>query len=107
MIGIFDSGIGGLTALARLRILKPCSDICYLADKENAPYGEKDAETLVKLIESGTTRFFLGHLSRENNIPQLAYQTSVSALSMAGAKEGEDYYIRVAKPVWDEKAMIL
>ena len=65
------------------------------------------AETLVKLIESGTTRFFLGHLSRENNIPQLAYQTSVSALSMAGAKEGEDYYIRVAKPVWDEKAMIL
>lgn len=65
------------------------------------------AETLVKLIESGTTRFFLGHLSRENNIPQLAYQTSVSALSLAGAKEGEDYYIRVAKPVWDEKAMIL
>ena len=65
------------------------------------------AETLVKLIESGTTRFFLGHLSRENNVPQLAYQTSVSALSMAGAVEGEDYYIRVAKPVWDEKAMIL
>ena len=65
------------------------------------------AETLVKLIESGTTRFFLGHLSRENNIPQLAYQTSVSALSMAGAKEGEDYYIRVAKPQWDEKALIL
>ena len=65
------------------------------------------AETLVKLIESGTTRFFLGHLSRENNIPQLAYQTSVSALIMAGATEGEDYYIRVAKPIWDEKAMIL
>lgn len=65
------------------------------------------AETLVKLLESGTTRFFLGHLSRDNNIPQLAYQTSVSALSLAGAKEGEDYYIRVAKPVWDEKAMIL
>ncbi|MBR2454658.1 MAG: MBL fold metallo-hydrolase [Clostridia bacterium] len=65
------------------------------------------AETLVKLIESGTTRFFLGHLSRENNIPQLAYQTSVSALTMAGATEGEDYYIRVAKPQWDEKAMIL
>ena len=65
------------------------------------------AETLVKLIESGTTRFFLGHLSRENNVPQLAYQTNVSALALAGATEGEDYYIRVAKPVWDEKAMIL
>ena len=65
------------------------------------------AETLTKLIKSGTTRFFLGHLSRENNMPQLAYQTSVSALEMAGAREGEDYFIRVAKPVWDEKAMIL
>ena len=65
------------------------------------------AETLTKLIKSGTTRFFLGHLSRENNMPQLAYQTSVSALEMAGAREGEDYFIRVAKPVWDEKALIL
>lgn len=65
------------------------------------------AETLTKLIKSGTTRFFLGHLSRENNMPQLAYQTSVSALEMAGAREGEDYFIRVAKPVWDEKALII
>lgn len=65
------------------------------------------AETAVKLLEKGTTRFYLGHLSRENNVPQLAYQTSVSALAMAGAKEGDDYLIRVAKPVWDEKAMIL
>lgn len=65
------------------------------------------AETLTKLIQGGTTRFFLGHLSRENNMPQLAYQTSVSALEMAGAHEGEDYFIRVAKPVWDEKALIL
>lgn len=65
------------------------------------------AETLTRLLKDGTTRFFLGHLSRENNLPQLAYQTSVSALSLAGAYEGEDYYIRVAKPEWDEKAMIL
>lgn len=65
------------------------------------------ATTLTKLIESGTTRFFLGHLSRENNLPQLAYQTSVCALSEMGASEGDDYFIRVAKPVWDEKAMIL
>lgn len=65
------------------------------------------AEALTEFIKSGTTRFFLGHLSRENNVPQLAYQTSVSALEMAGASEGDDYFIRVAKPVWDEKALIL
>lgn len=65
------------------------------------------AETLVKLLESGTARFFLGHLSRENNLPPLAYQTAVAALSEAGAREEADYLIRVAKPEWDEKAMIL
>jgi phosphoribosyl 1,2-cyclic phosphodiesterase len=65
------------------------------------------AETLAKLVKEGTTRFYLGHLSRENNFPQLAYQTSVSALCECGAIENEDYLIRVAKPVWDEKAMIL
>ena len=65
------------------------------------------ARTLARLIKTGTTRFFLGHLSRENNLPTLAYQTSVCALTMAGAQEGDDYYIRVAKPVWDERALIL
>lgn len=65
------------------------------------------AEAVLNLLNDGTTRFVLGHLSKENNLPQLAYQTSVSALSTAGAEEGRDYYIRVAKPVWDEKAMIL
>lgn len=65
------------------------------------------AETVTRLLNTGTTRFFLGHLSRENNLPQLAYQTSAAALTMSGATEGADYLLRVAKPVWDEKAMIL
>lgn len=65
------------------------------------------AETAQKLIRNGATRLILGHLSKENNIPALAYQTTESALSEIGAKEGTDYLIRVAKPQWDEKAMIL
>ncbi len=65
------------------------------------------AETCVKLLRNGATRFVLGHLSKENNLPALAYQTSEAALRQAGAKEGTDYLIRVAKPEWDEKALIL
>lgn len=65
------------------------------------------AETAQKLIRNGATRIILGHLSRENNIPALAYRCTESALSEIGAKEGVDYLIRVAKPEWDEKAMIL
>ncbi len=65
------------------------------------------AEEVVKLLESGTTRFFLGHLSKENNFPQLAYQTSFSFLECAGAKEDSDYILKVAKPEWDSKAVML
>lgn len=68
---------------------------------------EACAETCVKLVRQGTTRLVLGHLSKENNLPALAYQTTASALAEIGAKEGIDYLIRVAKPQWDEKAMIL
>lgn len=65
------------------------------------------AETCVKLVRNGATRLILGHLSRDNNLPALAYQTTESALTAIGAKEGKDYLIRVAKPEWDENAMIV
>lgn len=57
---------------------------------------EKCAETAVKLVESGTTRFVLGHLSKENNMPSLAFETTHAAMTMAGAKENIDYLLSVA-----------
>lgn len=51
------------------------------------------AETLVK---SGTRRVILGHLSEENNLPQLAYHTVKNALSDAGVKIGCDAELLVA-----------
>ncbi len=57
---------------------------------------ESCAETAVKLMESGTTRFVLGHLSKENNIPALAYETTRAAMRMAGATENVDYLLSVA-----------
>ena len=56
MLGVFDSGRGGLGALARLRASLPLADIAYLADTKNLPYGEKSAETLLPLIESALDR---------------------------------------------------
>lgn len=44
MIGIFDSGIGGLSVLKALRALMPEQDYVYLADSAYAPYGERDAD---------------------------------------------------------------
>lgn len=57
---------------------------------------ESCAETAVKLMESGTTRFVLGHLSKENNIPALAFETTRAAMRMAGAVENIDYLLSVA-----------
>lgn len=57
---------------------------------------ESCAQTAVKLVESGTTRLVLGHLSKENNMPALAYETTHSAMTIAGAKLGSDYLLSVA-----------
>ena len=47
-IGIFDSGIGGLTVLAALRALLPDERLLYLGDTARLPYGTKSAETVVR-----------------------------------------------------------
>lgn len=46
-IGIFDSGIGGLTVLDECRRLLPREDFVYLSDCRNAPYGSRD-ETFIR-----------------------------------------------------------
>lgn len=53
-------------------------------------------DTAVKLVGSGTKHLVLGHLSHENNIPDLAYQTTKGALTIAGAELGNDYNLEVA-----------
>lgn len=59
------------------------------------------------LIKSGTQRFVLAHLSSDNNIPELAYQTVVSNLSFLGMIKGKDFDLFVApKDNHGEKNMI-
>lgn len=48
---------------------------------------------LVSLLNNGTTRFILGHLSENNNHPNLALRTSEGALIDAGAKKEKDYLL--------------
>lgn len=50
MIGVFDSGAGGLTALNELRKIQPSVDLCFLADRKNAPYGTKTRREIIKLV---------------------------------------------------------
>lgn len=56
------------------------------------------AGELAALVAGGTSRLILGHLSRENNRPNLAYLTARQALMDAGFAEGTDYLLAVAEP---------
>lgn len=65
------------------------SDVGHLSN-------EACAAELSSFARAGTTRFVLGHLSRENNIPVLARQCAVQALAQSGIREGTDYLLSVA-----------
>lgn len=64
-------------------------------------------EFAVELLKTGTTRFVLAHLSRENNIPDLAYQSAFAAMCEQGAQIGRDYTLSVAKPKGDGEVILL
>jgi glutamate racemase len=67
-IGVFDSGIGGLSVLKALRAELPFENFIYLADSGHAPYGEKDAVHV---------------LARSRAIAQYLIKHQVKALVMA------------------------
>ncbi len=47
-IGIFDSGLGGLTVWRELQAVMPYERFIYVADSKYAPYGNKDSETVLQ-----------------------------------------------------------
>ncbi len=47
-IGVFDSGLGGLTCVKRIMELMPGEDIIYLGDTGRVPYGGRSRETIVR-----------------------------------------------------------
>ena len=57
---------------------------------------ETGAQAAVKLAAAGTHHLLLGHLSSENNTPELAYRTVHTALCQAGAEVGGDVTLHVA-----------
>ncbi len=57
-IGIFDSGVGGLSVLCRIRDLYPQETILYLADQANVPYGSRTVQE-IRDFSTEITRFLL------------------------------------------------
>ena len=57
-IGVFDSGIGGLSIHHALVDRLPSADFIYLADQANAPYGPRAGEEIVELTRAGCMALF-------------------------------------------------
>ena len=57
-IGVFDSGIGGLSVHHALVRRLPSADFIYLADQANTPYGGRPGEEIVDLTRAGCERLF-------------------------------------------------
>jgi glutamate racemase len=57
-IGVFDSGVGGLTVHHALVRRLPSADLVYLADQAMTPYGGRPGEEIVELTRAGCERLF-------------------------------------------------
>jgi glutamate racemase len=57
-IGVFDSGVGGLSVHHKLVERFPKADFVYLADQANTPYGGRPGEEIVALTRAGCERLF-------------------------------------------------
>lgn len=60
MIGIFDSGVGGLTILREIQGVLPEADIVYYGDTAHVPYGTRSAAEVTKLAATAV-EILLGH----------------------------------------------
>ena len=77
-IGVFDSGIGGLTVLNELKKTLPFGELFYLGDNANTPYGNKSNTELLRLAVSGVNKL----ISYGANVVVIACNTlSLSVLS--------------------------
>ena len=85
VIGVFDSGVGGLCAYYELRRLLPRQDIIYLADRGNAPYGTKSKDELISLTKKDIKR--LSDMGAERILIACCTASSVYPFLTRGEKE--------------------
>ncbi|MBM3178845.1 MAG: glutamate racemase [Chloroflexi bacterium] len=62
-IGVFDSGVGGLSVLRSIREQMPDEDVIYFGDQGHVPYGPRSIEQIRNFSE-GITKFLLKHDSK-------------------------------------------
>lgn len=103
-VGVFDSGLGGLTAARKIRSILPSEDIIYFGDTSRVPYGGRSREILLKyarqdvrflrsfdikaiVVACGTvSTTCLPQLQAENDLPVLGVVEPACRRSVAVSK---------------------
>src|SRR5580692_2515004 len=88
-IGVFDSGVGGLTVVRALRQVLPGEDIVYLGDTARVPYGNKSPRTVERysltcqkfLLDRGVKLVLIAcNTASANALPALVAATRVPVI---------------------------
>ncbi len=93
-IGVFDSGIGGLTVVKELRRQLPDEDIVYLGDTARVPYGTKSESTIIRF----TLENILFLLKQKVKLIVIACNTSSSIALEVARRQFKVPIIGVIKP---------
>jgi glutamate racemase len=62
-LGVFDSGVGGLSVLSAIRAEMPNENVIYIADQAHVPFGTRPKEQIEDFSE-GITKFLISHCSK-------------------------------------------
>ncbi|MBW2670901.1 MAG: aspartate/glutamate racemase family protein, partial [Deltaproteobacteria bacterium] len=92
MIGIFDSGIGGLTVVKSLMEKLPGYNMIYFGDTARTPYGSKSPETVVRYALENTDFLLIQGA-------KLIVMACNTASSVAAGRIGENYDIPIFEVV--------
>ena len=109
-IGVFDSGLGGLTVWRELYRKLPHESLIYYGDGKNCPYGDKNREEVTayvdlavrRLIDRGVklivvacnaaTAMAIDHLRRNYALPLVGLEPAVKPAAMASRKRPKRWH---------------
>ena len=94
-IGIYDSGVGGLTVLRQLRALLPGENIIYFGDSANCPFGNLSRQELSEI----TQRIFVFFRSRGVKLSVSACNTTSALFQMEGKPDCGFKIVSIIEPI--------
>src|ERR1700733_3822588 len=115
-IGVFDSGVGGLTVVRAIRTALPGEDIVYLGDTARVPYGSKSPRTVEKyslacqkfLLDRGVKLVLIAcNTASANALPALQTASPVPVIGAVGKVRSSAYAKAIAARDPDAKLTAL